>query len=59
MRYLRADIQKVGRSEWLGFIHDLEEFFTGTTEYLARETAHRIIEETTGLNEFQIIWNRC
>lgn len=59
MRYVRADIQQVNRSEWRGYIEELHILFDGQTQSEAKETAHRIIEETMGLNEFQIIWNQC
>lgn len=59
MRYVRADIQQVNRSEWRGYIEEFHVFFHGVSQDETKETAHRIIEETTGLNEFQIIWNRC
>lgn len=59
MVWYHADIQKVARSEWLGFITELEMFFTGTTAYLAKESARRIIEETTGVNNPRVIWNEC
>lgn len=59
MRYVRADIQKVTSRDWRGFLPDEELFFAGSSEEEAKAEARRIIEETTGLNDFEFVWNRC
>lgn len=55
-RWIRADIQKVTSSDWRGFFPDYEQFFAGSTEDEAKEEARRILEETTGLKDFRIVW---
>lgn len=57
--WYHADLQRVKSSEWLGFITELESFFGGTDRKSAQEDARRIIVETTGDNDPQIVWNEC
>lgn len=59
MRYVRADIQQVNRSEWRGYVEEFHLFFSGTTKAQAETACHEGIEATEGLSEFQIIWTRC
>lgn len=59
MRYVRADIQQVNRSEWRGYVEEFHLFFEGTTKALAETACREGIESTEGLSEFQVIWNRC
>lgn len=59
MMWYHADLRRVKRSEWLGLITELDEFFQGTDRRSAQEEARRIIEETTGDNDPQIVWNEC
>lgn len=59
MRYVRADIQQVNRSEWRGYVEEFHLFFEGTTKAQAETACREGIEKTEGLSEFQVIWNRC
>lgn len=59
MMWYHADLQRVNRNEWLGFIGELESFFRGSDRKSAQEEARRIIEETTGDKDFQVVWNEC
>lgn len=59
MRYVRADIQQINRSEWRGYVEEFHLFFQGTTKALAETACREAIEATEGLSEFQVIWNRC
>lgn len=59
MRWVHADIQQVNRSEWRGYVEEFHLFFQGTTKALAETACREGIEETEGLSEFQVIWNRC
>jgi hypothetical protein len=59
MRWIHADIQQVNRSEWRGYVEEFHLFFQGTTKALAETAALNALEETEGLSEFQVIWNRC
>lgn len=58
-QWYHADLQRVKRNEWLGFIGELESFFHGTDRKSAQEDARRIITETTGVSDPKIVWNEC
>lgn len=59
MRYVRADLQQVNRSEWRGYVGEFNLFFQGTTKAQAETACREGIEETEGLSDFEIIWSRC
>lgn len=59
MRYIRADIQQVNRSEWRGYVEEFHLFFSGTTKALAEQDCREGIETTEGLSEYAIIWVTC
>lgn len=59
MRYIRADIQQVHRSEWRGYVEEFHLFFAGTTKAQAETACREAIVATEGLSEFQIIWSQC
>lgn len=59
MRYVRADLQQVNRSEWRGYVEEFHLFFAGTSKNDAEIACLEAIESTEGLSEFQVIWNRC
>lgn len=59
MRYIRADIQQVNRSEWRGYVEEFHLFFEGTTKALAEQSCREAIESSEGLTSFEIIWLRC
>ncbi|QDK01323.1 hypothetical protein SEA_WATERT_53 [Microbacterium phage WaterT] len=59
MRYIRADIQQVNRSEWRGYIEEFHIFFEGTTKALAETAAREALEATEGLTSYEVIWVRC
>lgn len=59
MRYVRADIQQINRSEWRGYVEEFHLFFEGTTKALAQQTCREGIEATEGLTSFEIVWVMC
>lgn len=59
MRYIRADIAQVNRSEWRGYVEEFHLFFSGTTKAQAEQACREGITETEGLSEFEVIWLRC
>lgn len=59
MRWVRADIAQINRSEWRGYVEEFHLFFSGTTKALAEQNCREAINQEQGLSEFQIIWTRC
>lgn len=59
MRWVRADIQQVNRSEWRGYVEEFHLFFSGTTKALAEQECREAIMQSEGLSEFEVIWVRC
>ena len=57
--YVRADISQVTRTDWRGYIADLDVFFSGSTKAAAEYDAHRVLEEQFSYRPFVIIWNQC
>lgn len=59
MRYYRADLQQVNRSEWRGYVEDLHLFFQGTTRPQAESNCREAIEQQTGVVDFSVIFLLC
>lgn len=59
MRYIRADLQQVNRSEWRGYVEEFHLFFSGTTRPQAESNCREAIERETGAVEFSVIFLLC
>lgn len=59
MMWYHADLSRFSRGYWRGYVVEIEEFVHGIDRADAQEEARRIIVETTGDNDPQIVWNEC
>lgn len=59
MTWYHADLSKTHFDEWMSYISELDRFVFGVDRQSAQEEARRIIVETTGDNDPQIVWNEC
>lgn len=57
--WLHVDIRRVNHGVWRGYVTELEEFVSGVTRHTVQQEARRVIEETAGLKEYQVVWNDC
>ena len=57
--WYHVDLKRAVRFEWLGYIREIGFDFLSSTQADAKEEARRIIVETTGDNDPQIVWNEC
>lgn len=57
--WYHADLSRVSVGDWRGYVVETEQFVHGINRRDVQEEARRIIEETTGDNHPQIVWNEC
>lgn len=57
--WYHTDIQRINHGVWRGYVTELDQFVHGVTRHTVQGEARRIIEETTGDNDPQIVWNEC
>lgn len=57
--WYHADIRRISTGLWRGYVSELDQFVTGGNRPGVQEEARRIIEETTGYKDFQVVWNEC
>ena len=55
-RYLPVDLHHIRRGQWLAYITDLDLVVTATNSDAAKRETRRLIEETEGEHDFEIIW---
>lgn len=59
MRYIRADILQVNSTSWRTYISEIDQFVSASSQSEAKEKTHRLVEETTGLKDFRMLWVPC
>lgn len=57
--WYHADIRRISTAHWRGYVAELDQLVSSGNRPGVQEEARRIIEETTGDKDFQVVWNEC